>query len=228
MSALSKTQKCFIRTLHERGAIQIDLQRGFQLKRHEGDPHAPRSPVYINLASTSQNPTAGTMSPDNIRYLARRLYGRTEQLELAFDAVAGVPNRSTPIAEAISSLYGVPLVRLEKYENAAQREISDIEYRDTNTVPDGSSVLLVDDVIESGASKHEACAVLRAHNLRVHDIVVAIERRPGDGPSLFLEGTDIRVYSFVHIDEAIELLARDGRIPIDVGEQVLHQLQSET
>jgi orotate phosphoribosyltransferase len=167
------------------------------------------------------------MNPDDIQYLARRLYGRTEQLELAFDAVAGVPNRSTSIAEAISNLFAVPLVRLEKYEDATHRQISDIEFRDSNA-PDGSSVLLVDDVIESGASKREACAVLHAHNLRVHDIVVAIERRPGNTPSAFLEGTDIRVSSFVHIDEAIELLAREGRIPVDIGEQVLQHLQSET
>jgi len=63
----------------------------------------------------------------------------------------------------------------------------------------GEKLLLLDDLITTGASKLEAVDILRGEGLVVEDLVVLIER--GREGRRDMEAAGIRLHAFIHVRE---------------------------
>jgi uridine monophosphate synthetase len=98
-----------------------------------------------------------------------------------------------------------PLVypRLEAKQYGTARRIE-------GTWNPGERVVVLDDVITTGASKLEAIRPLEKSGLVVRDIVVLIDRGQGGREALEAEG--YRVHALLTLRRIVEVLARLGRI----------------
>ncbi|MDQ5851176.1 MAG: hypothetical protein M3380_03720, partial [Chloroflexota bacterium] len=75
---------------------------------------------------------------------------------------------------------------------------------------EGDSVVVIDDVISTGASKIEAIKPLRAAGLRVHDVAVLIDREGGGREELAAQG--LTLHSVFRMSELMDLLLEHERI----------------
>ncbi|MEJ5183983.1 MAG: orotate phosphoribosyltransferase, partial [Rectinemataceae bacterium] len=71
-------------------------------------------------------------------------------------------------------------------------------------------VLLLDDLITTGASKLEAIEILKAAALDVQDLVVLIER--GRQGRVDMEQAGVRLHAFIHVKELFLIFEREGLI----------------
>jgi orotate phosphoribosyltransferase len=74
----------------------------------------------------------------------------------------------------------------------------------------GERVVVLDDLITTGASKLEAIAPLQAAGLQVEDIVVLIDRQGGGAADLARAG--YRLHAVLTLTELIAALAAHGQI----------------
>jgi uridine monophosphate synthetase len=119
---------------------------------------------------------------------------------LRFDRIAGIPLAALPIATAISMVTGRPLVYpRDSAKSHGTGKLVEGDFRE------GETVVVVDDVITSATSKLEAIETLREAGLKVHDVVVLIDREAGGADELRRRG--MAVHSFAPISR---LLAAHG------------------
>ncbi len=102
---------------------------------------------------------------------------------LEFDRLAAVPYAALPIVSAISVVGGYPFIytRKEKKDYGTKKLIEG-EYRK------GEKVVIIDDVITTGASKLEVIELLEKEGLIVKDVVVFVDREEGGREELEREG----------------------------------------
>lgn len=171
------------------------------------------SPFYIDLRRIQSD-------PDVLRAAARAY--ASIAAEIGYERVAGIPVAALPLATAFSLHVGCPLIypRMPPKPHGAGNRV------EGDFVP-GERVLLLDDLITTGASKLEAAEVLQGEGLIVGDLIVLIERggRRGDRrtPSagrLELAEAGIRVHAFAHIDELLEVGVDTGAIAEDAATRV--------
>jgi orotate phosphoribosyltransferase len=74
----------------------------------------------------------------------------------------------------------------------------------------GERVVILDDLITTGASKLEAIAPLEELGLQVEDIVVLIDREQGGREDL--EERGYRLHAVFGLGEMLDVLAQHGRI----------------
>jgi uridine monophosphate synthetase len=74
----------------------------------------------------------------------------------------------------------------------------------------GERLLLLDDLITTGASKLEAADILRAQGLVVEDLVVLVER--GREGRRDMDAAGIRLKAFAHVREIFGLCERMGLV----------------
>lgn len=138
--------------------------KGFRLKLHEKHPDAPLSPIYIDLRRLRS-------FPDAREWVTRVLRGLCQGL--TFDVLADVPTAATPFVVLLAHEMRIPMITpREPKTHGAGGSI------DGHAVS-GQTALLIDDLITSAGSKFEAIRTLEAHGLRVHDVVVLIDREQG-------------------------------------------------
>jgi uridine monophosphate synthetase len=132
------------------------------------------SPIYFDLRRLTADPELLTRAADAYMPLLA---------SLRFDRLAAVPYAALPIATAISLRTRRPLVYPRKepktYGSGATVE---------GGFEPGESVVLIDDVATSAASKFEAIERLTAVGLQVRDVVVLIDREAGAGDVLSQAG----------------------------------------
>jgi len=164
--------------LYEIGAITFGE---FRLKLHEKYPNAPLSPIYIDLRVLRSFPDALDS--------AVRVY---EQLssELRFDCYADVPTAATPIVAVLSHKTRIPMI-------SPRKEVKEVKGHGTRRPIDGvfregQVALLVDDLITAADSKLEAISVLEENGLRVHDVVILVDREQGGVEELERRGYSCR------------------------------------
>jgi uridine monophosphate synthetase len=155
-----------------------------------------KSPFYIDLRRLVSDPAA--MS------LAAEAYLRTAR-GLAYDRIAGIPAAGLPLATAACLRGGTPMVwpRMPAKEHGTGNRVEGEFQR-------GERLLLLDDLITTGASKLEAAAILREEGLLVEDLVVLIER--GRQGRRDMEAAGIRLRAFVHVRELFGACERLGLI----------------
>ena len=155
-----------------------------------------KSPFYIDLRRLISDPAALETAGLAYAELARGL---------DFDRLAGIPAAALPLATAAGLALSVPMIwpRMPVKEHGTGNKVEG-EYRS------GEKVLLLDDLITTGASKLEAIEILRGEGLNVDDLIVLIER--GKQGRVDMEKAGIRLHAFLHVRELFSSCERLGII----------------
>ncbi len=123
-----------------------------------------RSPFYIDLRRIVSFP-----------HLMKRVVKTYNTLaaSLTYNCIAGIPTAGLPFAAALAYTQNLPMIypRIPKKPHGTGNSIEG-EYQK------GTKVLLLDDLITQGTSKHEAISILREAEIAVQDLVVLIRRSP--------------------------------------------------
>lgn len=155
-----------------------------------------RSPFYIDLRKLISDPEAMRVAGRAYASLARGL---------SYSRVAGIPAAGLPLATAASLELGAPMIwpRMPVKEHGTGNRVEGaFEKRET--------VLLLDDLITTGASKREAIDILRGEGLAIADLVVLIER--GKRGRADMDDAGVRLHSFIHVREFFAVCESLGMI----------------
>jgi uridine monophosphate synthetase len=155
-----------------------------------------QSPIYIDLRLLVSHPST-------LRDVARA-YAQLLR-PLAFNRLAAIPYAALPIGTAVSLELGCPLIypRKEAKGHGTRRVVE-------GDFQKGERVVVLDDLITTGASKLEAIAPLEELGLQVEDIVVLIDREQGGREEL--EERGYRLHAVFGLGEMLDVLAQHGRI----------------
>jgi uridine monophosphate synthetase len=155
-----------------------------------------RSPFYIDLRRLISDPFSLSLAAEAYAVLASGL---------DYDRIAGIPAAALPLATAACLRIGKPLVwpRMPAKEHGTGNKVE-------GTFRQGDRLLLLDDLITTGASKLEAAAILRAEGLVVSELAVLIER--GRQGRIDMAGAGIRLHAFLHVRELFAVCQRLGMI----------------
>ncbi len=155
-----------------------------------------RSPFYIDLRRLVSDPAALA--------LAGKAYARIAD-GLAYTRIAGIPAAGLPLATAAALATGKPMVwpRMPAKEHGTGNRVE-------GAFRAGEHLLLLDDLITTGASKLEAADILRGEGLIIEDLVVLIER--GRQGRHDMEAAGIRLHAFVHVRELFAVCERLGLV----------------
>ena len=125
--------------------------------------------------------------------------------DITFDCIAGIPYTALPIATAFSLKSGIPMIyaRKEKKAYGTGQQIEGIWEK-------GNRVLIIDDLITSGASKEETFGVFEAEGLITDDIVVLIDREQGGKETI--EKTGHRLHSMISVFEILDRIKSLNKI----------------
>ncbi|MDQ7796458.1 MAG: orotidine-5'-phosphate decarboxylase, partial [Spirochaetia bacterium] len=151
--AIADLKKAFVDALLSTGCFRLGE---FTLKSGK------KSPFYIDLRKLVSDPRAMKIAAQAYASLAS---------ECEYDRIAGIPAAGLPLATAASIEIGKPMIwpRMPVKEHGTGNRVEG-EFRA------GEHILLLDDLITTGASKIEAIDILRSEGLIVQDLVVLIER----------------------------------------------------
>jgi len=183
------------RALYEAGCVRFG---DFVL--HSG----AHSPVYIDLRRLVTYPRLLTE--------VARAYARVLAL-LQYDRICAIPYAGLPIGTAVALETGAPLIypRREVKTYGTRRQIEG-EYQA------GERVVLLDDVISSGASKLEAMEPLLAEKLVVQDVVVLLDREQGGALELAAHG--YRLHAVMTLRELVDNLAEEDLLSLADAQRV--------
>jgi len=158
-----------------------------------------RSPIYIDLRLLVSYPTV-------LRQVAQA-YARLlrSNWDFKFDRLAAIPYAALPIGTAVSLELGCPLIypRREVKGHGTRRAVE-------GEFQKGERVVVLDDLITTGASKLEAIAPLEELGLQVEDVVVLIDREQGGRE--YLEERGYRLHAVFGLGEMLDILAQHGCI----------------
>lgn len=176
-----------IASLHDAGCVRFG---DFVL--HSGQ----HSPIYIDLRML-------VSQPGLLWRVARAYAGLLEGLE--GERLAAIPFAALPIGTAVALLTNRPLIypRREVKGYGTQRMIE-------GAWSAGERVVVLDDLITTGASKLEAIRPLEEAGLTVRDIVVLIDREQGGREAV--EAAGYRVHAVLGMRRILASLVRQGRI----------------
>ena len=128
------------------------------------------SPIYLDMRRL-------VTYPKILQRVAQAYAAKLD--ELKFDRLAGIPYAALPIATAIALEMDRPMIypRREAKDYGTQALLEG-EY------VAGETIVVIDDLATTGGSKIEAIQKLEENGLKVHDIVVLIDRGQGAGSML--------------------------------------------
>jgi uridine monophosphate synthetase len=163
------------------------------------------SPVYIDLRVLVSYPKV-------LKQVAKAYLSVLEKLK--FDRMAAVPYTAIPIVAAVSFYNNKPwLYTRKEVKNYGTKKPFEGEYKV------GERVVLVDDMITTGASKIEAIKPLTNAGLIIKDIVVLFDREQGGKE--FLEEKGFRLYPVLTLKEWLDLLVKKKKISKEKYEEVI-------
>jgi uridine monophosphate synthetase len=152
------------------------------------------SPFYIDLRRVISDPA---LLADVAAAYAMTAEGTT------WSRLAGIPAAALPLATATAMVTGSPMIwpRMPVKDHGTGVRVE-------GAFNPGDRVLLLDDLITTGASKIEAIEILRGEGLVVEDLLVLIER--GRQGRRDMESAGVRLHSFMHVGELIGLCEELG------------------
>ena len=181
--------------LHDLGAVRLGT---FTLKS------GLTSPIYIDLRLLVSDP----------RLMADVAAAMTEILSgLRFDRIAAIPYGGLPIGQAVAMASDRPMLypRRETKEYGTKKPIE-------GTFKAGETIVVLDDLITTGASKLEAIEPLLTAGLKVTDAVVLVDREQGGARELADKG--LTLHSVMTVSDLLDTLVRHGRITDSVRRNV--------
>jgi len=195
-SSMSPLKQRLIRGLLRVGAFQVGE---FTLK--SGD----KSPFYIDLRRLSSD--VGLLEDAGFAYAELIA-------DLKVDRIAALPVASLPLGTSASLKTGIPLIypRLPPKPHGMGRQVEGIW-------KEGDRVVMLDDLVSTGASKEEAVKVLRSEGLIVEHLVVLIER--GQKARYELEKIGLRLRSFITLKEILPILVEEKHISAEMEQKFL-------
>jgi len=132
--------------------------------------------------------------PDALRAVGRAIAERVR--ETGADRIGGVALGGVPLAAVASVESGVPYVIARKEAkgygtgNAVEGELED-----------GDTVVVVEDVVTTGASAVEAVEKLRAAGATVEDIIIVVDRQEGGRENV--EDAGLRMHALTTAEELV-------------------------
>ncbi len=175
--------------------IKLIMQRSFEKSDTPSFllSSGKRSRYYFNLRNI-------TMAPEGQVLIGTLVYNKIQQLNLKPKAIGGLTMGADPIAIATaytSFLRGNPIeafiIRKEPKEHGLKRQIE-------GNVEKNDKVVIVDDVVTTGASIIKAMKVSREHGLDILGVIVLLDRCEENGKeNIEAEGTT--VYSILTIED---------------------------
>lgn len=154
------------------------------------------SPIYIDLRRIISYP--GLLQKIGEAYLPLLK-------NLQFSRLAGLPYAAIPIATAICLQGNHPMIypRKEVKAYGTKAEIEG-EYHA------GETVVVIDDLTTTGGSKFEAIEKLTAAGLKVHDVVVLVDRESGAREALEKEG--LKLHAVLSINQLLDHWERTTKV----------------
>lgn len=150
------------------------------------------SPIYIDLRLLVSH-------PDVLRRVSLELSRMIAPLKP--DLLAGVPLAGLPIATAVSLVSDIPMVYPREPKEHGTGKVVEGKFAP------GQRVVVVDDLITTGASKLEAISLMRQVGLVVDDVAVVVDRRAGEAP---VDG--LRIHSLMTLSGLLLALIECGAI----------------
>jgi uridine monophosphate synthetase len=181
--------------LHDLGAVKLGQ---FTLKSGK------ISPIYIDLRLLVSDPAL-------MGLVAKALAGLMAGMR--FDRIAAIPYGGLPIGQAVSLAMQKPLVypRRESKDYGTKKLIE-------GAFTPGEAVVVLDDLVTTGASKVEALAPLKDAGLSVTDVVVLVDREQGGCEELAAAG--LTLHAALTVSQLLDALVRHGRITDTVRSDV--------
>ena len=179
---LTKCQQQLVMSLMRVGAFKVDTKEGFRLSLHDKNPHAPRSPFYLNLR-TDSNPKPGPLTDDLVRGIAIEIVQAVAKRHIRFDAIAGIPNAGRPFAQAAERyLHDIrsPVAHVSIMKSEDSKGLRRLRVQTDSSATNGSMeakhVLLIDDLVTSKTMKEMAAEALLNAGHKVAGIGVYLDR----------------------------------------------------
>ncbi len=168
------------------------------------------SPFYIDLRLIIS-------SPKLLKGIGDAMWQTVQSAD--FDVICGVPYTALPIATQMSLEHDVPMVmrRREVKDHGIKKTIEGV------AIP-GQKCLIVEDLITSGASIFETVVPVQDVGLKVHDVVVFLDREQGGRQTVEAKG--LHFHSVITMTELLESLQNDSSIDKSQLEQALAFIQS--
>lgn len=167
-----------------------------------------QSPIYLDLRRLISRPP--------ILELAARAYAEVLG-KLQFDRLAGLPYAALPIGTAVALEMNRPLIY-------PRREVKDYGTKAAieGDYAAGETVVVLDDLATTGDTKIEAIRKLEAAGLKVHDVVVLIDREQGAREALAAAGYTL--HAVTTLRELLALWRESGAVTAAQYDEVLEFL----
>jgi orotate phosphoribosyltransferase len=184
-----------IQRLYDIGAIK---EGSFKLKS------GITSPIYIDLRMIISY-------PDVYQSMVDLLWEKMDSL--SFDHVGGVPYTALPLASGIALLYQKPMLmtRKEVKDHGIVRPVEGAYNKE-------ETVMLIEDLVTSGASTLEVIEKFRGAGLKVTDVVVFLDRQQGGKKRLEKEG--VTLHAVCELSTILEVLFNEGKIDGDAVNKI--------
>ncbi len=167
-----------------------------------------KSPIYYNqrkITSFNSELEMNRLKQRRIRDLAVRAYAETVDVLPDFEHIFGIPQAMTALGGAVMQLSG---------ESMLWGRVGEKSYGVSGAIEGdfvaGQSVVALDDVITTAASKLETAELLDSKGLRPTAFVVMFDREEGGAESLQDEGYDL--VAITGLAQAMDILRSNGRI----------------
>jgi len=155
------------------------------------------SPIYIDLRVT-------VSSPELLASIAEMMYKKVYATSKP-GLVCGVPYTALPIATGMSIAHNIPMVVRRKEAKAyGTKQLIEGRFKE------GDNVLVVEDLVTSGASVLETVRDLNSVGLTVTDVVVLLDRQQGAKQELEKRG--LKLHSVFTMEELINTLVEAGKL----------------